>query len=491
MIIAPEFPSIAYDGEPTFAGILQKYFVETDLDALGCNIGISKRWNETTAESCAQDYERRILKTLADLYGKEKPAHELTSENFEQVLRVLAEEKHYSDNTVAHYRHLMYLVYRAGVDHNHFPDTLFWESDFDAETASDKEKEDRRVKVMTRMRKSFSVEEELKIVRWFWSLKPESATGEDIGLLLMFTLGVRNNEACGANYDSIHCLDNYPDAYVFDMLQSTMRGSAELKGGGKTSNAPRTLLVMKPIYDFLQSRRDYMEKLIENGELDLPEGTKVGALPLVCKGLNYTQRAETKDLAAHGKELFIKIGIDKSELSELFSILCKTEVQELQIEDKEPTTYLFRRNCATHLYQLGFSVTEIQYWMGHEIEDVHVMRSFFADPDQIYALKERWDRHPVLKVLQTKGAMSENKENTLPIREKETEHSSFRMDTILNNRTALVCIDTHEPRSNISISACCDTPNLTIKYHTVPQATEYSRYAVISRAVNDAYLKRL
>ncbi len=488
MSIASEFPSIAYDGTPTFAGILQKYFIESD--DLGHNVGISKRWNETTANACVQDYERRLLVTFAELFGKEKPAHEFTGEQFEQALLILAEKKHYSDSTIAHYRHLTYLVYQAGVDHNHYPDTLLWESDFDAETATDAEKEERRVKVMTRMRKSFSVEEELSIVRWFWKLNPETASGEDVGLLLMFTLGVRNNEACGANYDSIHPLDYHSDAFVFDMLQSTMRNSAEVKSGGKTGNAPRTLLVMEPIYDFLHSRRRHLEKLVENGELTLPEGTDVGKLPLVCRGQNYTQRAETKDLAAHGKKLFGEIGIDKSELSELFSILCRSEIQELQIEDKEPTTYLFRRNCATHLYQLGFSPAEIQYWMGHEIEDVHIMRSFFADPDKIYALKERWDRHPVLKALQSREAVTEKEEHSLPHREKETEHSSFRAD-IVNNRTFLVSIDSHEPRSNIRVSVCCDTPALTIQYQSVPQTMKYSRYAVISQAVNDTYSRHL
>ena len=61
-------------------------------------------------------------------------------------------------------------------------------------------------------------------------------------------------------------------------------------------------------------------------------------LPLVCRKLTFTQRAGSKDLASAGKSLFTQIGIDKSELSALYQILCSSEVQRMQIEEKEPTT---------------------------------------------------------------------------------------------------------------------------------------------------------
>ena len=485
MTIASDFPGVAFDGEPTFAGLLHKYFVE--MDSRHRNIGISRKWNEKTTEQCRYDYERRILPALHSFCGRETPAHELTGELFELVLQKLADERNYSDGTVGHYRHLILLAYQAGVVHDHFPDSLFWEDLFDAETATDEEKEAWRVNTMTRLRKSFSPDEEQRIVRWFWSLHPETAAGEELGLMLMFTMGLRNNEACGANFSSVRRLDYYADTAVFDMLQSTRLNSSELKSGGKTSNAPRTLLMMEPIYDFIQQRKAYLTQLIDNGELSLPENAEsVDDLPLVCRRRSFTQRAGSNELAAAGKALFSQIGIDKSELSALFQILCSSEVQRMQIEEKEPTTYLFRRNCATHLYQLGFAPSEIQYWMGHEIEDPFTKRSFFADPDQIYALKAKWSRHPVLGLLSRRTDAAEGKRDTLPIRIDDTKQVGLNV-AVEGTRAIVVRVDIPEPCSELSLFVNCDSPNMTASSQLVPQKAEYPRSAAIAEEVQRVY----
>ena len=485
MVIASDYPGVAYNGEPTFAGLLQRYFVESD--SRNRNIGISRNWNEKTAERCSYDYERRILPALHSFCGRDTPAHELTGELFELVLQKLADERNYSDGTLGHYRHLILLVYQAGVEHDHFPDTLFWEDLFDAEIATDEEKEAWRVNTMTRLRKSFSPAEEQKIVNWFLGLCPETATGEELGLLLMFTMGLRNNEACGANFSSVRCLDYHTDTAVFDMLQSTRLNSSELKIGGKTSNAPRTLLMMEPVYDFIQRRKAYLTQLVDTGELSLPENTEsVDDLPLVCRKLSFTQRASSNELAGGGKTLFNQIGIDKSELSALYQILCASEVQRMQIEEKEPTTYLFRRNCATHLYQLGFAPSEIQYWMGHEIEDPFTKRSFFADPDQIYALKEKWSRHPVLALLNRQKDPAEGKRDMLPARIEDTERVKLNVAPG-RDRTIFVRVDIPEPRSELALSVCCDSPDMVASSQLVPRKAEYPRSAAIAEAVQRVY----
>lgn len=487
-MIASDFPSLAYNGEPTFAGLLHRYF--TELDSHKRNVGISRNWNEKTAEQCRYDYERRILPALYSFVERDTPAHELTGELFELVLQKLADERNYSDGTIAHYRHLILLAYQAGVEHDHFPDALFWEDLFDAETATDAEKEAWRVNTMTRLRKSFSPDEEQRIISWFLTLRPETAAGEELGLLLMFSMGLRNNEACGANFGSVRRLDTHSDAAVFDMLQSTRVNSSELKSGGKTSNAPRTLLMMEPIYDFIQRRKAYLAQLLDSGELSLPESAgSVEDLPIVCRRLDFTQRAGSNELAAAGKALFSQIGIDKSELAALYQILCSSEVQQMQIEEKEPTTYLFRRNCATHLYQLGFSPSEIQYWMGHEIEDPFTRRSFFADPDQIYAMKEKWSRHPVLALLSSQ-ADSEAKRDTLPLRIEDTERVRLNV-TVDKESEVLVRVDVPEPQSELTLSVNCDRPDMTASCQLIPQKAEYPRSAAIADAVWRVYQKNM
>lgn len=486
--IVTNYPSVAYDGEPTFAGLIQNYFVEYDSHRR--NIGISRYWNEKTAASCLYDYERRILKGLDSICGKETPAHALTSEIFEQLLQNLAAEHHYSDGTLNHYRHLIRLAYQAGVEHDHYPDTLFWEDMFDAETASGAEKEAWRARVMTRLRKSFSIEEEMRLVQWFTDLDPITASGEDVGLLLMFSLGLRNNEVCGANYGSIHPLAYHPDTMVFDMVQSTRLNSAELKSGGKTGNAPRTLLMMEPVWDFIQKRRTYLAAQVENGSLVLPESaSSVDDLPVVCKKTAFTQRASSGELSVAGRALFNRIEIDHSELSALFQTLCSTEMQLLQLEEREPTTYLFRRNCATHLYQLGFTPSEIQYWMGHEIEDPFTKRSFFADSDQLYALKEKWERHPVLTLL-SQARQSDETITALPFRSNNPEWDRLHI-VDCQKANLLICVETQEPMTEITLAVRSNASSFPVECQMLPHEVEYPRSAAIAGAVNRAYRKRM
>lgn len=158
----------------------------------------------------------------------------------------------------------------------------------------------------------------------------------------------------------------------------------------------------------------------------------------------------------------------------------------MQIEEKEPTTYLFRRNCATHLYQLGFAPSEIQYWMGHEIEDPFTKRSFFADPDQIYALKERWSRHPVLALLNRQTEATEGKRDPLPVRIEDTERVKLNAATG-GEGTIVVCVDIPEPWSELALSVSCDSPDMVASSHLVPRKADYPRSAAIAEAVQRAY----
>ncbi len=476
---ASGFPTYSPDGLYTFAGLIHEYYEE-----------IAEKWDEEkTSGRCLNDYERRILPTIEELGWKDTAASKLGEEDYERILQTLAAKHHYSDGTIAHYRLLLTKVYQAGVNHGHISDFLSWPSVFDPETADDAAKESHRVECMTRIRKSLSVQEEFKVLEWFSKLSPETAAGEDIGLMLMFTMGVRNNESCGANYSSVHLLDYHDDTPVFDMLQSTKEDSSETKSGGKTSNAPRTVLMMEPLFDFIQKRKEFIAHKVSSGDLVLDgRYNTVDDLPIVCRKNDLLQRSSSRYLAEAGKKLFNEIGIDKSEMSFLFEIICSSEFQSKQIDEKEPTTYLFRRNCATHLYQLGFAPSEIQYWMGHEIEDPFTQRSFYADPDQIYEFKARWDQHPVLNLYRkkylpykeiTEGA-------SLPARIKDAEQISFKY-SLSTKRPVLISFESQEPQSDLTFTLQSDAKSCSIEVQSFPRERSFPRRAVISKEVQNAY----
>ena len=339
--------------------------------------------------------------------------HLFTEADFEDILAELGKAYHYAESTIMHYRYLLWIVYRAGFEDGLYDDNIFWDELIDP-LENPEEYEKQRSTALTRIRKSFSIEEDIKLMQWFLSLDPERASGSDIALACMYFLGCRNNEACGADFGSFHALHSHPETAVFDMVQTTVVGSNRLKSGGKSSNAPRTLPVPAILYDFIQKRRSWILRQVETGKLKLPESIhSVDQLPVACVSNHYTVRSQTTDLSKAGRALFERIGIQKSELAILHQIMFSEEFKQTQIVEKDPTTYLFRRNVATRLYHLGFKWTTIQYWIAHEIEDTLIMRNHFADEDILHSLAQRYAQHPIFSVMLGENASDQNGQNYL------------------------------------------------------------------------------
>lgn len=483
--ISLNLPSEAYDGTLTFVGVLRRYFV--DYDEFGNNNGISKYYNDNTKKAYLSDYENRLLPAIAKLYGKEKPMHSYTAEEFENILDFLNQQNHYADNTKLHYRHLLWTVYRIGFERKLYEDNIFWD-DIIGFLENDSEKqESHRAAAMTRIRKSFSISEEYRIMQWFKSLNPKTASGEDIGLLLMFLQGIRGNEACGTTFGNIRSLYSYPDTPVLDIVQTTMIDSNKLKAGGKTKNAPRTLPLFLPLSEFLMQRRTYLLALVESGELILPPEIKsVDHLPIVCMKHNFTERASTRNLTEAGRELFNDIGVEKSELALLYQIMFSHEFKESPLDEKEPTTYLFRRNCATHLYQLGFASAEIQYWLGHDIEDPHISRNSFADEDVLYHLSQMFQYHPLYAMLNVLP------ETTVTLDDKPYSGStSGTLKLNLKGDCSQLLIDLKANEPNQSIRINISTINSTIdgSVDVAAMPKEYPRTVDIRNLQYNAYKK--
>ena len=449
--IAIDNPAYGYDRELTFVGVLRKFFV--DRNAFGENIGLSRGWNADTTARYVSDYERRLIPLMNSLFGVEKPIHSYSEEDFDLILEKLRDKYRYDDSTLLHYRHLLWAVYSAGFEHNLYPDNIFWYELADPAEQSEEDREYHRANTMTRLRKSFSPDEEVLIAKWFLSLDPKTVSGEDIGVCLMFFLGVRNNEACGANFASFHELAGYINVPVFDMLQSTQLGNNQLKAGGKTENAPRILPLFSMVYDFIIARRNFLEGLISSGNLVLPpEIESVEKLPVVCDGHNYTKRANSNKLTLSCRHLFAEIGINKSTLAFLHQVLLGQEFKDNRIDEKEPTAYLNRRNCGTHLYRLGLSEAEIQYWLGHNIEDPSLSRSDFSDPGLIHDLALKLQKHPFNVLLNTCA------EETPLLNDHQLENNVFSAAGTLSYKVKtfhhdfIVDLQTIEPFQPISVS---------------------------------------
>ena len=126
---AGQYPSMGYDGTITFAGVLQNEFHK--IDATGKNVGLSRKWNENTATQYSRDYMDRMIPIMKRRLGAEKPMHTYTETDFEDVLSDLARTYHYAESTVMHYRHLLWIVYKAGYECGLYPDNIFWDDILD------------------------------------------------------------------------------------------------------------------------------------------------------------------------------------------------------------------------------------------------------------------------------------------------------------------------------------------------------------------------
>lgn len=76
---------------------------------------------------------------------------------------------------------------------------------------------------------------------------PETASGSDIGLMLMFLFGLRNGEACGLRFGDIHTFENGHEAFF--ITYSVKVGTDRIQLGGKIRNAFRAI----PLYPFVTS----------------------------------------------------------------------------------------------------------------------------------------------------------------------------------------------------------------------------------------------
>ena len=146
------------------------------------------------------------------------------------------------------------------------------------------------------------------------------------------------------------------------------------------------------------------EYLRENG---LEEDICVDELPVVCKGYysvdgNYQKRATAQDITDTAKTLFAEIGMEPRQLAYLENELAQNNLAQI-VNEKDATAYLLRRNYATHLSILGLSVAEIQYLIGHDVEDAYEVRNEFVDDDRLHQMAEKLRKRPLLNHIEDRN----------------------------------------------------------------------------------------
>ena len=406
--------------EPTFYGVLHNDEVWQS---------IRKSWNDTTAKNYLSDY----IKYAIPLGLNDKPLKDITKEDFEQLF-IRIREKRRSEGKTYHEERMHQFAYRilavtseaykAGI----CPDVL-WGSQY--QTAPDDECE--RVEAeCVKLKKSLSIGEEIYVVDRI--LSDPKQKGEYFGLALMFCLGLRNNEAVAVTFSDIHCLEK--DRYVLYIYKSSEKGTRNTKYSGKTRNASRIIPIPNRLLWLLRERRRFL-----CNELNISE-RQINNFTIACKGNDYDCQCKPAEIGALGTQLLREASVDGDMLMYIDKDLAKERELEPGVFEKDPTAYLFRRNLATHLYILGLSENEIQYIMGHNIEDVNDERSFFRNEEKLLMIAEKMEKRPIVN----------GKKNELSC---DVECSHFHMKNITN---ASLRVNMNNEADELQIRVCQREP---------------------------------
>ena len=134
----------------------------------------------------------------------------------------------------------------------------------------------------------------------------------------------------------------------------------------------------------IECRREFLKK--QNVE-------DIDKCPIACRGYELSMPCTAANITNHARVIFEQLGIGKYALLEAARDLYET--QEIGIiEEANPTAYLLRRNSANRLYQLGFTWAEMEFLMGHRIDDDYVNKKYLMEDEAITKISQKLLHHP-------------------------------------------------------------------------------------------------
>lgn len=382
------------DGKLTFAGVLTKnYHVIVDMP---------RKWSaDSTRKQYLRDYDEYVLPEL-----NEFPLERYEREDYDKVIERVYQKRGIDckESFVQHIRNIIRRVLVVAEQEGICTDIL-WGTSYSVE--SEGAEEELCSKELVRLRKSFTIDEEISIVNAV--LDDHTQSGLNFGVALMFCLGIRNAEACGSDFGDIHRLKKDKSMRCLWVYKTTSYDSSQEHYGGKTGNVGRVIPIPSRLDDLLERRRQFLiekvldgslEAIREQDEMDLSDvefaEAFVDRLPIVCLGDHYTMRCASKELTAAGTAMLREVKIEQEMLALIDYDIRRPGRTEEGIVEKDPTAYACRRNLGTQLYILGLDESEIQYIMGHEIEDDNDERNFYRNEEKLYEIALKMEKRPIV-----------------------------------------------------------------------------------------------
>jgi len=189
-------------------------------------------------------------------------------------------------------------------------------------------------------------------------------------------------------------------------------GKKRQKYGGKSSNVSRVIPIPAMLKDLLEQRRALLLEKPLSGELPMPAEKKkrgrpaadpaeaansyVDRLPIACAKDDLKKRCDPALLTRAGSMLLRRAQVEEEMLAMIDREVRAQHRTKEGVLEKDPTAYLLRRNLGTHLYLLGLEGPEIEYIIGHEIEDPQDERSFYRNEEKLYPIAQKMARRPIV-----------------------------------------------------------------------------------------------
>ncbi len=219
-------------------------------------------------------------------------------------------------------------------------------------------------------------------------------SGEYVGIAICEYAAARLNESAGLYYNDIYPMLTHTKEYLMRLgVNTTKLHKNELKLSGKTLNAPRIIPILDILRDSLIKRMNYIESKMQFPYSDATGHiySSVLELPVVCREDDFTRRSGADNISDAARELFKdKLQINENRMSGISELMFRDS--ELFAEEKDPTCYTCRRDCATELSiafeEERYGLAYLQYYIGHQIEDKRFRRNDFTDEYYLHKMKK-------------------------------------------------------------------------------------------------------
>lgn len=446
------FQNGIYRSPLTFCGVLEEFYKT-----------IAKGWNNATRTKYDKDYNNVILPRIDN--HNQKIISDYKKEDCEAVLLRIqndgyyskGEKQQYSESQMNHYKYLIYSVIQQAVIAGYCQDFL-WGTKFEITI----DREALAIKSKTIIKKSLSIQQEKRLVSRIMETPRED--GKSVALLLMFSLGLRDGEACGLDFGDIYELPYYSGCYVAIVKQSTIPNSSILQSSGKTWNSGRRIPIPGKVVEFLLERKKIIKEIVALKELQCD----VDRLPVA--GLGYLDedigelgiRLRADYVTEEARNVFKDVGIASEVLASL-EIEMEEESARLEVTESNVTAYLLRRNFATHLKILGLDYPDIQYLLGHCIEDPYISRPDYTD-SKLYMLSQKMANRPLLNKMT---------EDRMPVDLNREYYFSGKeiLDINVNDDIIKARIYAVEKEDSLTVKDISETSDISLQFYE-----EYKTY---------------